>query len=168
MMRVIVSVPLSVADSDYRSWGKWYRTINARSLLSAASRTLIELTDSLSTVLGFAESRARDKGSCSKARKWLEHFGSRNPPIWTSIQRFRQCRRHAVWSRNPIPQQPTWLPGATLKDAGRGGSISSRVKEFSTRKHVLRRRLFQMVASLMANIRFLVAGRYSAVSEGIS
>src|SRR5260370_12614612 len=52
MMRLIVSVHLSVAHSEDRSWGKWCTTIKTMSVLSGASLTLIELTDWLSAVPG--------------------------------------------------------------------------------------------------------------------
>src|ERR1700733_4462480 len=51
-MRGIVSALLSPAHSDYRSLGNWFTTIKTISLLSAASPTLIELTDWLSAVRG--------------------------------------------------------------------------------------------------------------------
>src|ERR1700730_11610177 len=53
MMRLIVSVLLqSPVDSDHLSWGNWCTTAKIMSLLSAASLTLIELTDWLSAVRG--------------------------------------------------------------------------------------------------------------------
>jgi hypothetical protein len=54
-------------------------------------------------------------------------------------------------------------PGATLADAGRSGSVSSRVNEFFNTKAFGLLRIFRMVALLMANIRFPVEGRSSAV-----
>src|SRR5260370_8228391 len=52
MMRAIVSVLLSRVDSESRFWGNWCITIRPMSLLSAASPTLIELTDWSSAVRG--------------------------------------------------------------------------------------------------------------------
>jgi len=52
MMRPIVSVHLSVAHSEDRSWGKWCTTIRTVSVLSGASLTLTELSDWLSAVPG--------------------------------------------------------------------------------------------------------------------
>src|SRR6202008_312320 len=46
-MRGIVSVVLLVADSDYRSWGKWYTTIKTMSLISAACPVFIGRTEFL-------------------------------------------------------------------------------------------------------------------------
>src|SRR5947209_8896704 len=54
-MRGIVSVLLSVARLEYRSLGKGYTTIKSLSLHSAASLTLIELTDWLSAVRGICQ-----------------------------------------------------------------------------------------------------------------
>jgi hypothetical protein len=60
------------------------------------------------------------------------------------------------------------LPGATLGAAGRSGSGGSRVNEFFDMKAFVTAPFIPDGGLLMANIRFPVAGRYSAVSEGIS
>src|SRR5260221_712945 len=102
MMRLIASVHLSVAHSEDRSWGKWCTTIKTMSLLSAASPTLIELTDWLSAVRGACPAPDTRLARCSKARKWLEHLGHRHTAIGAAVQHPRQRSRHVIWSRNPV------------------------------------------------------------------
>ena len=125
---------LSVAHSDYRSLGKWFTTIKTMSLLSAASRTLIELIDWLSAVLGRARS-ARDATSATlrKLGDGWSISGVCHSAVRTPFQYPGQRGRYAVWSRN-LYTTGSLAPGATLADAGRRGSVSSRVNEFFNTK----------------------------------
>src|SRR5712664_1744270 len=168
MMRLIASVHLSVAHSEDRSWGKWCTTIKTMSLLSAASLTLIELTDWLSAV----------RGACPAPDTRLAQLFESSEMAGASRASShcnRGCRS-ASWTAQPVrymvPQpcspQEAWLQvqHSMMPVAVAASAVVS--TNSSARKHLFRRRLFQMVALLTANIRFPVAGRYSATSEEIS
>jgi len=128
----IVSVLLSLAHSDYRSLGRWFTTIKTMSLLSAVCLILIELTDWFSAARGVC----RPDHATSAAIRSSEVAGaSRVSPRCsrTPIQHPGQRSRYTVWSAT-IYTTGSLATGATLGDAGRSGSVGSRVNEFFNTK----------------------------------
>src|SRR5258708_5075388 len=165
MMRLIVSVHLSVAHSEDRSSGKWSTTIKPMSLLTAVSLTLIELTDWLSAVRGTRPAPGTRRAQFFKSSGMAG--ASR-----ASSHCNRDCRS-ASWTAQPVrymvPQpcspQEAWLQVQhSLMPVALAASAAESTNS-STRKHLYRRRLFQMLALLLSNIQFPVSRRYSATSE---
>jgi hypothetical protein len=126
-MRGIVLVLLSLAHSDYRSLGKWFTTIKTMSLLNAACPTLIELTDWLSTVRG--DVPGPDHATSATIRKlgngWsISGIATLQSGLPFSIM---DSAAGTLFGPATIYTTGSLAPGATLADAGRSGSVSSRV-----------------------------------------
>src|SRR5258708_24302914 len=168
MMRLIVSVHLSVAHSEDRSWGKWCTTIRTMSVVSGASLTLIELTDWLSAVPGPCPVPGTRQAQLFKSSEMAGAFrvSSRCNPDSLSASWTAQPVRYLV--PQPCSAQEAWLQVRYSGMPVGAAASAAESTNSSTRKHLFMRRLFQLVALLMANTRFPAAGRYSATSEEIS
>src|SRR3984885_2391004 len=143
-MRRIVSALLSVADSEYQSWGKRSTTIKTISLLSAESPILIELTDWLSAALGPCPDPTTPEAKPSENSE----MAGTSPvsPLCSPDSLSASWTAQPVRSLVPRPYTPqeTWLRAPHLRMQVEVEAIAAVSTSSSTRARLSRRHLFRM------------------------